>query len=128
MAHEFILAIDDQQAVLEVLEALLTQEGYVVHTVSDPQEALQLYRQRWSQTALVLIDYRLPGMLGDELFTRLQSINPEVRALLVTSHCPDSVGQLLDAGLRGVVLKPFHIDTLLQAVQRALAGPPPSVP
>jgi DNA-binding NtrC family response regulator len=120
MAHEIILAVDDQEAVVEVMAAALTDAGYVVHGRSDPHAALALFRERPEQFALVLLDYQMPGMRGDELLAKMCAVHPSVRALLVTSHAPETFADMLRHGLVGIMLKPFHIADLTAMVNNLL--------
>jgi len=125
MAHEIILAVDDQEPLVTVMEAALSAEGYVVHGRSDPREALALFRERPHEFALVLLDYQMPDMRGDELLAQMNQINPKIRALLVTSHAPDTFSQMVQHGAVGIMFKPFHIDDLVCMVQRILQSHTP---
>ena len=80
-----ILAIDDDTEVLNSIRRLLIREGWVVLTASDPAEGLQSYEAHWRGIALVLLDYYMPGLRGDEVWERLKRINPQVRVLLMTA-------------------------------------------
>jgi CheY-like chemotaxis protein len=74
----------------------LIREGWVVLTASDPAEGLQSYEAHWRGIALVLLDYYMPGLRGDEVWERLKRINPQVRVLLMTAsddYLPPRVAQ-----------------------------------
>ena len=91
-----ILAIDDDTEVLNSIRRLLIREGWVVLTASDPAEGLQSYEAHWQGIALVLLDYYMPGLRGDEVWERLKRINPQVRVLLMTAsddYLPPRVAQ-----------------------------------
>jgi two-component system cell cycle sensor histidine kinase/response regulator CckA len=115
-----ILVIDDEPEILQTLKPALEAEGWTVHTAATPWEGLRLYEQRWRDIGLVLLDYLLPEMQGDELFEALQQLNPDVRVLLLTA-CDDIVARrLFEHGLRGYIQKPFFMDDLIARVRDEL--------
>src|ERR1700688_788844 len=70
--HEVILAIDDDTDHLNCVRRLLIREGWVVLTATSPLEGLELYAAHWREIQLVLLDYFMPVLRGDEVFERLQ--------------------------------------------------------
>jgi DNA-binding NtrC family response regulator len=83
---ECILVIDDDERFLEMLKAALECFNFIVHTASSPKEAITLYRDHQRDISMVLLDYRLPGSSGELVFESLQSLNPDVRVVLLTGH------------------------------------------
>jgi CheY-like chemotaxis protein len=123
-----ILVIDDDTDVLNNVRRLLRREGWVVLTVSDPLEGLQVYEALWPDIQLVLLDYFMPNLRGDEVFERLQLINPRVRVLLTTS-CDDYVSQkMIPGGLCGFVQKPLSPRDLLGRIHDAMNPHDPTPP
>jgi DNA-binding response OmpR family regulator len=115
-----ILAIDDDLGILDILKIGLESEGYQVHTAETPQRGLELFEQLRGRLGVVLLDYIMPDMRGDEVFRNLRRIDPKVPVLLLTA-CDDRVAQDMFAqGLRGYVQKPFYISQLVDQVQRIL--------
>ena len=118
--QEVILVIDDDTDVLNSVRRLLRREGWVVLTVSDPLEGLQLYETLWPEIQLVLLGYFMPNLRGDEVFERLQRINPHIRVLLTTA-CDDYVSpKMLQGGLCGFVQKPISPRDLRGKIDYAL--------
>jgi two-component system, cell cycle sensor histidine kinase and response regulator CckA len=115
-----ILAIDDDTEVLNSIRRLLIREGWVVLTASDPAEGLRLYEEHWRGISLVLLDYYMPGLRGDEVWRRLKQINPQVRALLMTASDDYLPPRMLDGGQCGFVQKPAGRQELLQRIREAL--------
>ena len=66
---------------------------------------------------MVLLDYMMPEMTGDQVFDHLKQINPSVAVLLVSGSA-DRARQMvmLDKGVRGFIHKPFHLDELVRQV------------
>jgi response regulator RpfG family c-di-GMP phosphodiesterase len=91
-----------------------------VLTASDPLQGLQVYETHWRAIQLVLLDYFMPTLRGDEVFERLQRINPHVRVLLTTA-CDDYVSpKMLQGGLCGFVQKPLSRQDLIGEIRKSL--------
>jgi DNA-binding response OmpR family regulator len=125
-----ILVIDDETQILDSLRRTLIRAGWVVLIASDPAEGLQLYGEYWQGISLVLLDYFLPGLRGDEVWKRLKRINPQVRVLLMTASDDYVPPEMLNGGLCGFVMKPATRKELLRRIRGALKyhGPPTPAP
>jgi len=120
LRQEVILVIDDDMDILNCVRRLLIQEGWVVLTASDPLEGLQLYAAHTEAIHVVLLDYFLPNLRGDEVFERLRQINPQIRVLLTTA-CADVVSpKMLQGGLYGFVQKPVSPRELVGWIRKSL--------
>lgn len=129
VGQEVILVIDDDPDILNSVRRLLIHEGCVVLTASNPLEGLQLYEAHWLAIQLVLLDYFLPILRGDEVFERLRRINPHVRVLLTTACLDDVSPQILQGGLYGFVQKPLSPRELIGWIRKSLNHhDPPSPP
>lgn len=118
-----ILVIDDDATVLDGVKRLLESERYEVVTALGPLEGLRLYGERWREIKLVLLDFAIPALRGDEVFERLQRINPGVRVLLMSAfHTATPVATMLERGLWGYVEKPFLPGELVDRVRAAIGG------
>jgi DNA-binding NtrC family response regulator len=118
-----ILAIDDEEGFLSLLEATLAGQGFKVHTASCPNEAIKLYEERGQEISMVLLDFLLPKMSGDMVFENLQRLNPDVRVILLTG-CEESVAEnMFKKGLRGCLQKPFCIRDLIQKIREVIDTP-----
>jgi CheY-like chemotaxis protein len=74
---------------------------------------------------LAIVDLRLPDMDGIELFTRLRTIQPHLRGLLVSAYATEpSVVGAGAAGFDCVLEKPVDIETLVCQIGRTLSAPP----
>ena len=108
-----ILVVDDDSSVLEMLARALA--AYDITVARDGDEALALASGR--AVDLLITDYLMPSMTGDELIARLRETRPDLKALMITGH-----GDLLDREApewwHGVehLAKPFRIQTLRETV------------
>ena len=78
-----ILLVDDEPAILTVLELLLNKFGYIVIPKSNAESALFLIREGVN-IDLIITDYRMPGMNGIEFIRVLRRILPSVPVLMLT--------------------------------------------
>lgn len=106
-----ILVIDDDLHIGNLLEEVLTREGYSVSRAYSGTEALMLADE--VQPDLVLLDLMLPGLSGEELLPKLDG----VPVIVVSAKAGvDSKVDLLLGGAADYVTKPFDIKELLARV------------
>jgi len=116
-----LLAIDDDTAFLDRIRRLLGREGWVVLTASDPAEGLRLYSEHWRGISLVLLDYYMPILEGDQVWRLLHEINQHVRVLWI-SACDDYIPPKMQNGdQNGFVQKPATRKDLLRGIRKVLS-------
>jgi two-component system response regulator HupR/HoxA len=113
-----VLVVDDEPRVLDALEAILAGEFRVLRAGSG-DEALKLLPG--SDVAVIVTDYRMPGMSGVELLRRSQELVPDAVRVVLTAYT--DVDSLMDAVNTGriyhFVPKPWDPTELLLVVRRA---------
>jgi PAS domain S-box-containing protein len=124
---ETVLVVEDQEEVRLVAQAMLESLGYSCITAANGQEALEIYRSRGKEIALVMTDMVMPRMGGRELHAALRELNPEVKVLLMSGYSLDAeVTQLRQEGLAGFVTKPLGLREVAHAVSAALGNSMPT--
>jgi signal transduction histidine kinase/CheY-like chemotaxis protein len=117
---EWILVVDDMPAQREISTEMLTELGYRVTAVASGEEAVAFVKE--NTVDLVVLDMIMePGIDGLETYTRLQSIRPGLKTLLVSGF--SETGRVKDAQLLGAgpyVKKPFGIEAIGLAVRDEL--------
>jgi CheY-like chemotaxis protein len=118
-----VLVVEDDAAIRAAVDALLTDDGYVVLTVATGGEALSVLRV--IRPDLVLLDVRLPDNGGAQVLDRLAAIDRGIPVLTMSASIPpvDLSGHY---PVCGHLAKPFDIDDLLRLVHRSAAGAAPS--
>ena len=118
--NEIILLVDDEEVIRRTGKRILESFGYHVFLAADGLEAIEAY-QREDRIDLVLMDIMMPGMNGRETIKKIRSINPDVRALLL-SGSPGEQSDSLDRtpGFQGFIAKPFSTDHLLGTIRATL--------
>jgi DNA-binding response OmpR family regulator len=109
-----VLLADDDPDILELLSALLTEEGFHVVAFSDGLAALHHIRAQHPDVAI--IDLAMPVMDGRELIKRLRSEpGPSVPVIAMSASLYPSTAEILDAD--AYLTKPFDLEELLAEVQ-----------
>jgi CheY-like chemotaxis protein len=114
-----ILVVDDEPYVCEAIKMVLELEGHEVATTDNGNAALTLHSK--GPFDLVVTDYSMPGMKGDELAAALRARNPDQRILMVTAY----VERLTSEGtplqhVDDLVAKPFRLEDIRDAVRRVM--------
>jgi two-component system response regulator HupR/HoxA len=118
MEQATVLVVDDEARVLDSLEAVLAAEFHVLRATGGAA-ALELLRDH--DVAVIVTDYRMPGMTGVELLRRSQDVAPDAVRMVLTAYT--DVDSLMDAINTGriyhFVAKPWDPNELLVVVRRA---------
>jgi two-component system response regulator MprA len=116
--NERILIIEDDQAILKLLQRGLAYEGYTVDMSTDGRTGLILARDHTPD--LVILDWMLPGIDGLEVCNRLRSGGSIPILMLTAKDTVQDRIQGLDAGADDYMVKPFNLDELLARVRALL--------
>src|SRR5580704_7624537 len=115
-----ILIIDDEQAIRESLDTLLTLEGFAVDAAGDGAAGLDLLAR--NEYDLLLLDLALPGQTGIELLPRILEVQPGFPVIMITAF--GTVGNVVDAvraGAENFIQKPWDNEKLLADIRSAIA-------
>jgi CheY-like chemotaxis protein len=118
-----ILLIDDEQMTLTLMGRILTDAGFEVATALSGFEGLNQFRRRPHTFSLIVLDLSMPFMDGEETFTRLKEIRPDIPVLLCTGFIQqERLDRLKTSGLAGFLRKPVPPDEIIGLVRTTLAG------
>jgi len=113
-----ILLADDETEVRSMLRLVLELDRHTVMEACDGQEALDLFKSR--PFDVVVTDFVMPGMPGDQLAVEIKRHSPGVPVIMITANA-----DLLPHPVPGVDLllpKPFKVDALREAIRRVAAA------
>jgi DNA-binding NtrC family response regulator len=116
-----ILVVDDEPALLRLMQAFLQRTGYKVDICTDAAPALEKFRSSPDGYHVVIADVTLPEMSGDQMALQMAEANPDLRVLLCSGYPYDL--ETLPAGVRprfATLQKPFLPDALTSAVAELL--------
>jgi two-component system cell cycle sensor histidine kinase/response regulator CckA len=123
--HGTILIVDDDPAVLILVQNILTSAGYRVLPALDRADAVRLAGQKHIHMDMALLDVYMPGVSGTELADEIMSLRPNIRVLWMSGFVEDEFIRIqLIAGYAGFLSKPLRRDGLLLAVEQAMAAAP----
>ncbi len=112
-----LLIIDDEKNMRLSLEAIMSDEGYVVRALESAEEGLRLLEQ--DEFFMVITDARLGGMSGYEFLDRVRQRWPQLPVLMITAYAtPKLAVEAIKAGAVDYLSKPFEPEELLHAVSR----------
>lgn len=117
--QETLLIVDDEDMIRKVLQLKLSREGYVCQEANNAEQALRALET--SQIALVVLDIKMPGKSGTELLPEIKLGYPDTGVIMVTAvNNIDVAVQCLKQGADDYICKPFNLEEVSLAVQRAL--------
>ncbi len=116
-----VLIVDDAGPVVVLCVNVLQSLGYSVKGANRGETAIELVRKE--PFDLMVVDYKMPGMSGFEVFEQARAIRPEMSFMLVTGHgTKEIIGEAAQMGFKSILLKPFTPHELRGAIEKALAG------
>jgi len=112
-----ILVVDDEPFVCDAVKMMLAFDGHSVETASSAKDALALFEK--SKFDLVITDFAMPAMKGDELALAIKARNPRQPVVMITAYAEmlQSSGNPLP-GVDFIISKPFLLENLREAISR----------
>jgi DNA-binding response OmpR family regulator len=116
------MIVEDEDDIRNMLEYLLTQEGYEITTAKNGQDLLDTVDQ--IQPDLITLDAMMPGLHIKEILQKLQNkeSTPQIILLTVLNYSNDEINTLAQYGnIVEYIHKPFNIQHLIQSIKTHLA-------
>jgi len=125
--HETILLVEDEPAILAMMQRMLESLGYRVLAAATPGRALELAAGHSEQIALLVTDVVLPEMNGRDLAAELSSLRQGLRTLFMSGYTGNVLAShgVMDEGVQ-ILSKPFSKEDLAHKVRGLLDLPPGS--
>ncbi len=116
-AQRRILVVDDEPFVCDAVKMMLTFDGHEVETASNGNQALAMFED--GKYDLVITDFLMPAMKGDELAAAIKAKSPKQPVVMITAYAEmlQSSGNPL-TGVDFVISKPFLLDNLREAIAK----------
>lgn len=116
-----VLLCDDEILMLNIGKKILTKVGYNVITAVDGEDVIQKYTANRDRIDLVILDYQMPSMSGVDVFRKLQSFDPQVKALISSGYKDEGkIQEARDMGMCGFLQKPYTMQDLALMVRSVL--------
>ena len=113
-----VMVLDDDPNTCETLKDNLEEQGYIVTTALNGEEAIDLAKEKPHE--IVFIDVRLPPLNGLVTYLEMKKINPDVVAVMTTkesAEMDDIAAKALDQGAYTCIYKPFDVDKVIGVVE-----------
>lgn len=107
-----ILVVDDEPGIQQSLAMLLGFDGHQVQVAGSGEEALKKFQP--GAYDLVMTDFSMAGMKGDELASALKKLEPQIPVLLLTAFPPPVKPPSVDL----LMTKPFYVASLREAISK----------
>jgi adenylate cyclase len=128
MSKPIIICIDDESTILDTLKIQLKQafnDEYIIETAEEGEEALELLEELLAdndEVAVVISDYLMPKIKGDELLKRIHEISPKTIKIMLTGQADVvAVGNAINyANLYRYITKPWQVEDLNLTVKEAV--------
>ncbi|MCP4688475.1 MAG: response regulator [Desulfobacterales bacterium] len=120
---ESILLVDDEDAVVHVVQDILEKLGYKVSGFSDSREALAHFKRRPDACDLVICDMTMPHLTGLAFAEAILSVNPKTPIVIITGRDGrEARAKAAEAGVRRVVVKPIIKSEIALTLREVLEG------
>ncbi|HWH79624.1 MAG TPA: response regulator [Candidatus Binatus sp.] len=115
-----ILVVDDEPFVCDAVKMMLDFDGHVVDTAGSAKDALAMFEK--GKFDLVITDFAMPEMKGDELAAAIKAKCPDQPVVMITAYAEmlQASGKKMP-GVDLVISKPFLLEHLRDAVARTTA-------
>lgn len=115
-----IVVVDDEPMVGELVQTIFSLEGLDSKVYQDPVTALKELREWAGPPALLLTDFRMPGMNGMELIQGAKGRFPELKTVLFSGNVDETIQNQYPLHADAFIRKPFYPNLLLETVRSIL--------
>src|SRR5256714_12436291 len=129
MARKVVIVVEDEAAIGRLIaDAISDEPGYCAIHVAGPMAALEATKQVTPD--VMVVDVRLPGMSGFELYDRLKKDprTSRVRVLFETANAAEDITEFRRRGIATYVKKPFDLNVIVEYVKRLATAPTAGLP
>lgn len=118
-SNEEVLIIDDDDQLRKSFIKLMSDEGYRAKGAASGEEGLEIIKQ--SPPDLVILDVRLPGKNGIEIFRIIHDLEPKLPVIIMTAFgTTETAIEATKTGAFDYIIKPFEIPEMLTTVKKAM--------
>jgi len=108
-----ILIVDDEETIREIAVAMLEDMGFETLVAADGVEGVEMFRTYQNKISAVLLDMTMPHMGGEDAFSEMCRIDPDVKVILSSGYTEqDATSRFAGKGLAGFLQKPYMVDQL----------------
>ncbi len=113
-----LIIIDDEPIVGKRLKQVFSKMGFHVEIFTNPLSALEFMEN--NPFDIVVTDFKMEELDGMEILGRAKQLNPQARVIIITGYAkPETAKEAFKSGVFDFMVKPFRLDELKEAVNRA---------
>ena len=118
-----VMYVDDDQALVFLVERVLRRKGFTVTSFTDPLQAQAALTERAHDFDLLVTDYNMPGFSGVDLLRAAKALRADLPVALASGYVtPEIEKSAFEAGASALVYKPNDVNELCETVQRLILG------
>ena len=114
--------VDDEELILDVVEATLVPQGFRVKKFHDPETALKDFKSAKAKPELLVTDYAMGKMNGLELIEKCKAAHPSLKTLLISGMAGAEIMRSAPVQADKFLAKPYPAPTLVETVRDLLAA------
>lgn len=123
--NEFtILVVDDDASFLHLVSSVLRKHGFNVLNASSGVKGLNMFTYAPGDIRLVLLDYSMPTLNGEETLHHLRKLNPSIKVVAVTSSDSNQVAASFRDGVDKFLKKPLDAKELIATIDSLVGSRP----
>jgi two-component system cell cycle sensor histidine kinase/response regulator CckA len=116
-----VLIVDDEPIVRQIVKVALERTGRTVLSAGSGEAAIETLRKSGDLVSLVLLDWKMPGMDGEETLGRLREIAPDVKVIVSSGfEQREAEERFQGSGISGFLQKPYKMSELAALVEYCL--------
>ena len=118
-----VMYVDDDEALVFLVERVLTRKGFRVSSFTDPRLASEALRARPQDFDLLVTDYNMPGFCGVDLLREARAVRPDLPVALASGYVTADIEQrALEEGVGALIHKPNDVEEFCEIVQQLVRG------
>ena len=118
-----VMYVDDDEALVFLVERVLTRKGFKVSSFTDPRRASEALRARPQDFDLLVTDYNMPGFCGVDLLREARVVRPDLPVALASGYVTAEIEQrAFEEGVGALIHKPNDVEEFCDIVQQLVHG------
>jgi two-component system cell cycle sensor histidine kinase/response regulator CckA len=118
-----VMYVDDDEALVFLVERVLTRKGFKVSSFTDPHKASDALRAHPQDFDLLVTDYNMPGFCGVDLLREARVVRPDLPVALASGYVTSEIEQrALEEGVDALIHKPNDVEEFCDIVQQLVHG------
>lgn len=117
-----VFIVDDDALVCKVLNTALKMTGYETRVFEQPEAAIQAMSGADRKPAILITDFRMPGMNGLELIQKAKALLPGLKSISISAQMLESDLEKYQVRPDAMLRKPLAVNELLEAMSKLIGG------